>query len=242
MHCDHLHVSFDLDHPVPKKVIPPELVEKLKALEAKIIVGGENLIEKAELQQKLIEESEAELSARREKESKLAAELQQRQTEILQMEDSYATLQEEVVALNRKLKKAYGFLKESRAEYEDMSLEHEALRGELLDSIRTAEKEIKLTNALIGYYIPAAELAMIEANSNYNQMTGDWELRCIAYTGNNMKVSRVAGSPVPRLIEVLSFTQADFDLHENESQQHLALSRNRETVYLSYSSLNLNGN
>ena len=28
-------------------------------------------------------------------------------------------------------------------------------------------------------------------------MTGDWELRCIAYTGNNMK--------------------ADFDLHENDT-------------------------
>ena len=111
-------------------------MERLKAMEAKIMVGGENLIEKAELQQKLIEESEAELAARRAKETDLAQELEARQAEILQMEDSYATLQEEVVALNRKLKKAYGFLKEAKAEYEDMAIEHETLRGELLDSIR----------------------------------------------------------------------------------------------------------
>lgn len=176
--------------PQPKKVIPPELMDRLRSLEASIIVGGENLIEKAELQQKLIEESEAELAARRAKEAQLAAELESRQAELLQMEDGYATLQEEVVALNRKLKKAYGFLKESRAEYEDAAVEVETLRSELLDSIRTAEKEIKLTNALVEYYVPGGEqLAAIEANCSYNQSTGDWELRCLAYTGNNMKVS-----------------------------------------------------
>ncbi len=181
--------------PQPKKVIPPELMDRLRSLEASIIVGGENLIEKAELQQKLIEESEAELAARRAKEAQLAAELQSRQAELLQMEDGYATLQEEVVALNRKLKKAYGFLKESRAEYEDAAVEVETLRSELLDSIRTAEKEIKLTNALVEYYVPGGEqLAAIEANCSYNQSTGDWELRCLAYTGNNMKVSVLFGN------------------------------------------------
>jgi len=216
-------------------VIPPELVEKLKALEAKIIVGGENLIEKAELQEKLIAESEQELAARRAKEHELQQELEQRQAEILQMEDSYATMQEEVVALNRKLKKAYGFLKEARAEYEDMSVEHETLRGELLDSIRTAEKEIKLTNALIGYYIPDKELALIEQNATYNQMTGDWELRCIAYTGNNMKVGmHLLDSSQDSFIPF----QADFDLQEN--QNHV-MSHNQENIYLSYSTLNLMG-
>ena len=181
--------------PQPKKVIPPELMDRLRSLEASIIVGGENLIEKAELQQKLIEESEAELAARRAKEAQLAAELESRQAELLQMEDGYATLQEEVVALNRKLKKAYGFLKESRAEYEDAAVEVETLRSELLDSIRTAEKEIKLTNALVEYYVPGGEqLAAIEANCSYNQSTGDWELRCLAYTGNNMKVSVLFGN------------------------------------------------
>lgn len=169
------------------KVIPSELIEKLKALEEKICVGGENLIEKAEMQEKLIAESERELQERREKEDQLRKELEQRHAEILQMEDSYATLQEEVIALNRKIKKAFTFLKEGRSELDDMNVEHEKLRSELLDSIRISEKEIKLTNALINYYIPDSCVKLIEENSNYNQMTGEWELRCIAYTGNNMK-------------------------------------------------------
>lgn len=41
----------------------PETVEKLKTLEHKIMIGGENLLEKAELQERLLAESEAELQA-----------------------------------------------------------------------------------------------------------------------------------------------------------------------------------
>lgn len=194
------------------KVIPSELIEKLKALEEKICVGGENLIEKAEMQEKLIAESERELQERREKEEQLRKELEHRQTEILQMEDSYTTLQEEVIALNRKIKKAYSFLKEGRSELDDMNVEHEKLRSELLDSIRISEKEIKLTNALINYYIPDSCIKLIEENSNYNQMTGEWELRCIAYTGNNMT--------------------DDFDTDYNTTNDF-----NYDNIYLSYSNL-----
>lgn len=172
-----------------KKIIPPEVLEKLQALEAKICMGGENLIEKAEEQERLIQESERELEARRQKEEALAKELEQRQAEILQMEETYASLQEEVAALNRKLRKAYGFLKQARSEHEDLNVEHEKLRSNLLDSIRTAEKEMKLTNGLLAYYIPEKELTKIESNARFNQATGEWQLRCIAYTGNNMKVS-----------------------------------------------------
>jgi peptidoglycan hydrolase CwlO-like protein len=72
-------------------------------------MGGENLIEKAELQEKLIAESEAELQLRRNKEKELQMTLEQRQAEILKIEDSYGTLQEEVNALNKKLKKVRKF-------------------------------------------------------------------------------------------------------------------------------------
>ena len=88
-------------------MIPNEILEKLKSLENKICVGGENLIEKAELQQQLIAKSEAELQERRNKEKELQTTLEMKQKEFLEMEDSYGTLQEEVNALNKKLKKVF---------------------------------------------------------------------------------------------------------------------------------------
>lgn len=91
-------------------VVPNEIIEKLRSLENKICVGGENLIEKAEMQQKLIAESEAELQLRRNKERELQMTLEERQKEILKIEDSYETLQEEVNALNKKLKKVNNYI------------------------------------------------------------------------------------------------------------------------------------
>lgn len=56
-----------------------QLVQKLQSLEKKIIVGGENLLEKAEEQERLLEESARELEARRLKEAELRRALQQKE-------------------------------------------------------------------------------------------------------------------------------------------------------------------
>ncbi len=55
------------------------LQEKLASLEKKIIVGGENLLEKAELQARLLAESEKELEARLQKETELKKRLVERE-------------------------------------------------------------------------------------------------------------------------------------------------------------------
>ena len=81
------------------------LAEKLRMLEQKIVVGGENLLEKAERQEKQLAESETELENIRRKEQELKDVLEQKNAEILQIEGSYDSLNEEVAALNKKLKK-----------------------------------------------------------------------------------------------------------------------------------------
>ena len=48
-----------------------QLLGKLHNLEKKIIIGGENLLEKAEEQERLLEESAQELQERKQKETEL---------------------------------------------------------------------------------------------------------------------------------------------------------------------------
>ncbi|XP_054162848.1 kinesin-like protein KIF3A [Oppia nitens] len=194
-----------------KPMIPNEILEKLKSLENKICFGGENLIEKAELQQRLIAESETELQERREKERQLQLTLELRQQEFLRIEETYGTLQEEVMALNKKLKKAFYFLKDAKSELSDTQCDYEKLHEDLLDSIRTANKEIKLTNCLINHYIPDSKLEIIHNSVAYNDLVGEWQLRCIAYTGNNMQ-------------------QKSIDQSVSQSQTNLDL----QNVYLTY--------
>ena len=80
-----------------------ELIEKLKEIQQKIMIGGENLLEKAEQQERQLAETEAELEASRNKELELKSVLEQKEGEILKMEESYGSLQEEAAALNKKL-------------------------------------------------------------------------------------------------------------------------------------------
>ena len=60
-----------------------KLRDKLKNMEKKILVGGENLLEKAELQERLLEASARELEERRRTEQKLEETLQQKEVKII---------------------------------------------------------------------------------------------------------------------------------------------------------------
>ena len=55
------------------------LQQRLAAIERKIIVGGENLLDKAEEQERLLEESAKELEQRKSKEEKLRKALEEKE-------------------------------------------------------------------------------------------------------------------------------------------------------------------
>lgn len=55
------------------------LKERLESLERKILVGGENLLEKAEEQEKLLENSAKELEERVRREAELRSQLEERE-------------------------------------------------------------------------------------------------------------------------------------------------------------------
>ena len=60
------------------------LASKLAAIEKKIIVGGENLLEKAEEQERLLEESAVELQERKSREEQLRKALHEKEVKKLQ--------------------------------------------------------------------------------------------------------------------------------------------------------------
>ncbi len=114
---------------------------KLAALEKKIIVGGENLLEKAEEQEKLLEESAKELeeTIRKEAELKKALQVQkyhkyhivqfhgffifqEKEAERLDVEEKYSSLQEEAAGKTRKLKKVWTMLQSAKSELSDLQV------------------------------------------------------------------------------------------------------------------------
>ena len=94
--------------------------QKLVALEKKIIVGGENLLEKAEEQERLLDESAKELQETIATELKLREKLEAKEAERLDIEEKYSSLQEEAAGKTRKLKKVWSMLQSAKSELADV--------------------------------------------------------------------------------------------------------------------------
>ena len=130
------------------------LAGKLAAIERNIIVGGENLLEKAELQAKLLEESEKQLENQKQTHAKIRKRLEEKEEEKIQLEEKYKDLNDEAQSKTRKLKKLRTMILKSESELKDIQEEHQRMMESLLDSIREITKDLKLQMQIINSYVP----------------------------------------------------------------------------------------
>ncbi|XP_073476773.1 kinesin-like protein KIF3A isoform X2 [Aquarana catesbeiana] len=163
------------------------LLEKLSALEKKVIVGGVDLLAKAEEQERLLEESNTELEERRRRAEKLRRELEEKEQERLDIEEKYTSLQEEAQGKTKKLKKVWTMLMAAKSEMADLQQEHQREIEGLLENIRQLSRELRLQMIIIDNFIPQDYQEMIENYVHWNEDIGEWQLKCVAYTGNNMR-------------------------------------------------------
>ncbi|CAB4063577.1 KIF3A [Lepeophtheirus salmonis] len=143
-----------------------EIRNKLSTLEKKIIVGGENLLEKAEAQERLLAENANQLAETIAKENNLRNNCWEK---------------------TRKLKKVWTMLQSAKSELVDLQQEQQREMEGLLDNVRQLTRELRLQMLVIDSYIPSEYQALIERHVQWNEDIGEWQLRCVAYTGNNMR-------------------------------------------------------
>uniref|UniRef100_A0A6A7FVA2 Kinesin-like protein n=2 Tax=Hirondellea gigas TaxID=1518452 RepID=A0A6A7FVA2_9CRUS len=162
------------------------LKQRLAGLERKILVGGENLLEKAEEQQKLLESSARELEERKRHEDQIREAISQKEAERVDMEERYSSLQEEAAGKTRKMKLVYRLYMSAKGELSDMQSEQQRETEELLESIRLLSRENRLHQLLIDSFIPPDYQKLVQQYVQWNEDIGEWQLKCVAYTGNNM--------------------------------------------------------
>ncbi|GFR15965.1 kinesin-like protein KIF3A [Trichonephila clavata] len=194
------------------------LVQKLQGLEKQIIIGGENLLEKAQEQEKLLEESSKELEERKKKELELKKALEEKETERLNIEEKYSSLQEEAAGKTKKLKKVWQMLLSAKNELNDLRQEHQREMEGLLENIRQLDRELSLNKLIIDMFIPPEYQDVIEQAVQWNEDIGEFQLKCVAYTGNNMR------KQLPAVDKEKKKETDNLDL------SHLYLSYNTESV------------
>lgn len=164
-----------------------QLQERLKTIERKVIVGGVDLLKKAEEQEKLLEQSNAELQQRQQQQDELRKQIEDKEAERLDIEEKYSSLKEEAQGKTKKLKKVYTMLMAAKSELEDTKREHDRDVEALIDSIRETSREVKKLQVVAEYFVPDEHLRMIGEHMQWNDEIGEWQLKCVAYTGNNMR-------------------------------------------------------
>lgn len=194
-----------------------QLQVRLKAIERKVIIGGVDLLKKAEEQEKLLEESNLKLQEQKKQHDTLRKQIEEKEAERINIEEKYNSLQEEAAGKTRKLKKVYTMLMATKAELEDIRREHQREVEALLDGIREISYEVEMQTLICDAYIPRSYYNLMEEQAHWNEEVGEWQMRCIAYTGNNMR------RPTPKR-DVADDQDAGLDL---------------STVYLAYTEQSL---
>ncbi|XP_058801745.1 kinesin-like protein KIF3A [Phymastichus coffea] len=167
------------------------LRKKMMNLQKKILVGGENLLEKAEAQEHLLAVSAKELDERKRIEEKLKKAIEEKKAERIDIEEKYATLHDEAIGKTKKLAKIHSMLLSVKAELSDLQQEHQREMEGLLEGVRSIGRELQLQELLLNNYIPAEYQTLVERFVHWNEDVGEWQLKCVAYTGNNMRKSQV---------------------------------------------------
>jgi kinesin family protein 3/17 len=150
---------------------------KLQSLENKVLIGGENLLEKAKIQEELLEKSFADLEETNKKEQELQQNLQKIEAERIDIEERYSTLQEECVGKTKKLQKVMQMLMGLKSELADQQFEQQREKEGIYENIRSLSRELALCELVINNYIPKEYQTMIDKFTHWNEDIGEWQLR-----------------------------------------------------------------
>ena len=87
----------------------------------------------------------------------------------------------------RYLKSKSSFLRVTTNLFVPTQAEQQREMEGLLDNVRQLTRELRLQMLLIDSFFPADHQELIERNVAWSEDIGEWQLRCVAYTGNNMR-------------------------------------------------------
>lgn len=152
------------------------LAKKLSNLEAKLLIGGVNIVEKISEQEAELVRAQEKLQIQHERERALQKKLEAHQEAQLQMEGSFSSLQEEIDVKTRKLKKLWTKMDEIKTDIVDIKDEFRTEKEDLLDTIRELSKELSLKITIIENFIPPEEKLKISQRVTYDEEREEWVL------------------------------------------------------------------
>ncbi|GAB5569298.1 kinesin-like protein KIF3B [Prionailurus iriomotensis] len=175
-----------------------------QAMESKLLVGGKNIVDHTNEQQKILEQKRQEIAeqivsrqadefcdvAQKRREREIQQQMESRDEETLELKETYSSLQQEVDIKTKKLKKLFSKLQAVKAEIHDLQEEHIKERQELEQTQNELTRELKLKHLIIENFIPLEEKSKIMNRSFFDEEEDHWKLHPITRLENQQMMKR----------------------------------------------------
>ncbi|XP_026197912.1 kinesin-like protein KIF3C isoform X2 [Anabas testudineus] len=154
-----------------------QLTAKYKAMESKLLVGGKNIIDHTNEQQKMLEVKRHEIAEQSRNEREMQQQMLAQDEETLELRETFTSLQQEVEAKTKKLKKLYAKLQCIKAEIQDVNNEHVTSRQELEQTQNELTRELKFKYLIIENFIPPEEKNKIMNRLTFDPEEDQWKFQ-----------------------------------------------------------------
>ncbi|XP_051510408.1 kinesin-like protein KIF3C [Myxocyprinus asiaticus] len=153
------------------------LTAKFKAMESKLLVGGKNIIDHTNEQQKMLELKRHEIAEQTRREREMQQQMLVQDEETVELRETFSSLQQEVEAKTKKLKKLYAKLQSLKADIQDVNDEHVRSRQELEQSQNELTRELKFKYLIIENFIPPEEKNKIMNRLQFDTEEDQWRFQ-----------------------------------------------------------------
>nr|CAI5831803.1 unnamed protein product [Callosobruchus analis] len=167
------------------------LENKIHMIQAKILVGGENLIEKAQQQLEMLEDTARELEHLDSSHQLLEEILYYKGKEKDIVERKYATLQEEDKELDYRIGESEKLIIKATEILVRKECEYQNEISSLLATNKALAKEMALVNFVVNNYVPREFINKVKSGLLWDDESQEWRVKGIAYCGNNMKRNKL---------------------------------------------------
>ncbi|XP_041060305.1 kinesin-like protein KIF3B isoform X1 [Carcharodon carcharias] len=166
------------------------LATKIKAMESKLLVGGKNIVDHTNEQQKVLEQRRQEIAEQKRREREMQQQMETQDEETLELKETYSSLQQEVDVKTKKLKKLFAKLQAVKAEIHDLQEEHIKERQELEQTQNELTRELKLKHLVIENFIPLEEKNKIMNRAYFDDEEDQWKTQPITRIEGNQQMMK----------------------------------------------------
>jgi hypothetical protein len=152
---------------------------------------GGAAVDAAQKKKEKLRQTELELQNRRMEQDRILQEMRQKEEEKILLEEQFSTADQELRAKTQKLKALWGMYQRKKAELVEVQDEFDLERNDLLDTIRSLDRQIKLKALVMEEFIPPHFGAMIESHAMYDNAADSWHIPGVEYAGNNVQRSEM---------------------------------------------------